>query len=88
MHDAHCACLQCNMCVVMVVIAQQHCVFNKPRCIQRTQHDASIICSLQANGLGRHNFVRCLALEHAILMDARFVCKGIGTHNGLDVSNM
>ena len=40
-----------------------------------------------AHGLRGHDFIRLAVLEHAVLMDARLVRKGIGPHNGFVVGN-
>mmetsp|Transcript_3102 Transcript_3102/g.5009 ORF Transcript_3102/g.5009 Transcript_3102/m.5009 type:complete len:323 (-) Transcript_3102:442-1410(-) len=45
------------------------------------QNDA--IVAVQANGAGINNLICQLVLEHAVLVDARLVCKRVGTHNGL-----
>src|SRR5258707_15790309 len=38
--------------------------------------------SRNANGLRRNNFVRQWILDNAVLMDARFVGKGVRAHHG------
>ena len=48
-------------------------------------NDKVALCA--AHRLRGHDFVSFAVLEHAVLMDARLVRKGIGTHNGLVVGN-
>mmetsp|Transcript_9687 Transcript_9687/g.18532 ORF Transcript_9687/g.18532 Transcript_9687/m.18532 type:complete len:236 (-) Transcript_9687:867-1574(-) len=37
----------------------------------------------KTNRFGRHDFVRAFVFDHTVLMNTRFVLKGIGSHDGL-----
>jgi hypothetical protein len=47
------------------------------------QHDACLVHPHQPDRLWPHDFIRIPRLEHAILMDAALVRKGVGAHDGL-----
>mmetsp|Transcript_24047 Transcript_24047/g.43480 ORF Transcript_24047/g.43480 Transcript_24047/m.43480 type:complete len:389 (-) Transcript_24047:364-1530(-) len=41
------------------------------------------VTSHETNALGGHDFIRALVFNHAVLVNARFVLKGVGSDNGL-----
>mmetsp|Transcript_42823 Transcript_42823/g.79313 ORF Transcript_42823/g.79313 Transcript_42823/m.79313 type:complete len:652 (+) Transcript_42823:184-2139(+) len=50
------------------------------------QHDARAalrVSSHESDGLGSHDLVRFLVLDHAVLMDAGLVLEGVHSHDGL-----
>jgi hypothetical protein len=50
---------------------------------ERTEYDASIICSLEPNLLRGDDLVSRLGLQHSVLMDSALVSKCISAHNSL-----
>ena len=48
-----------------------------------SQRDARVVLARKPDRLGTHNFVRSLALQHAILVNAALVLEGVGTDDCL-----